>query len=225
VVAAAGLLALGQPPFAAAVGLLAAGAWAALVSWELLSPAPPPAPAGPRFRSAAVAEAIRRVDAAARRVTERALAHDGALAPAMLELSGEADDLRAAALRAAERADAALALLAEVDLPGRQRDVTAARARAREARDPALRAALEDAAERQAAALETWAGLRQLVDRIQAELAVVLAALDELDARVARLGLEDPGEAGPSVKTELHELSNRLGVLERAAAQTLQEMR
>jgi hypothetical protein len=224
-VAAAGLIALGQAPFAAAVGLLAAGAWGALVAWDLLTPPPPPAPDGPTFRSPAVREAHARVEAAARRVVARALGHDGSLGPALVELSAEAEDLLSAATLAAQRADAALALLSEADLPRRERELTAARARAREARDPPLRAALTEAAERQAAALQTWAGLRQLVDRIQAELAVVLAALDELDARVARLGLDDPGSAGPALQTELHDLSTRLQALERAAAQTLLEMR
>ena len=227
---ALGLFAAGQLPLAFGVGALSAATWVALTSWELILR--PAAPAAPVPRAAAppaappVAGPLADVEAAAARVQARLLAHDGVLAGALVELAAEAESVRDAARAAAARADAALALLATADLPARAAAVAEAERRAATAA-PATAATLRAAAQRQAAALTIWRSLGPLAEGIFAELALAAATLDELDARAARLALEDPAAApaaGDDLRAGLHGLSARLQGVERAAAQTLQEL-
>ncbi len=230
-VAAVGLVAAGLLPVAVAVGGLSAVTWCALVTWEILhrpaGASPPAASAGgpaPLPAGLPARPALAAVEAAAARVQSRLHAHDGVLAGALAELAAEAEAV--AAREAAARADAAGALLATADLPARAAAVEAAQRRAAAA-PAATQDTLRAAAARQSIALDTWRGLGPLADAIDAELALAAATLDELDARAARLALEDPAAgpaAGQALRDGLHSLTTRLSGVERAAAQTLKEL-
>lgn len=228
--AAAGLLAAGMAPLAAAVGLLSLGTWGAMVAWDLVSPTPPPPPPPDpteAIRAPHLRSLLGAVLAANARVRERVEAHDGALTPALVELAGEADELVSAALDATRRGDAADALLSGLDAAGLAREVEERRELARRAADPEVRRSMSEAAEAKARTLEAWRELRRVIDRIAAELVATEAALDELQARVARVTIDDPGApgaGGAQVRLQLHELSTRLHTLERSAADTLKEM-
>lgn len=229
-VVAAGLLAVGMSPLAAAVGLLSLGTWGAMVALDLRSkPGPPPPPSDPAeaVRTPHLRGLLRAVLAANARVRARVAAHDGALTLTLVELAGEADELVSAALDAARRGDAAVALLSGLDGAALAQDVEERRALALRASDPEVRRSMSEAAEAKARTLESWRELQRVVDRISAELVATEAALDELHARIARLTIDDPGDpgaGGAQVRAQLHELSTRLHALERTAAETLKEM-
>lgn len=228
VVTAAGLTLAGLPPIGIAVGALSLGTWGALVAWDLLSaprPAPAPGPAkaiaSPRLQ--AHLESLLEVGA---RVRARIDSHDGVLTPSLAELHAECQLLLDAATGAARRGDAVLSLLAEVDRDAlvRERDLRVREAR--ESNDPEVRRALTAAAEAKSRELGTWESLATLANRITAELVAADAAMDELNVRVVRVTLDDPGsdESGRRVREQVKELASRLNVLERAAQATLEEV-
>ncbi|MCK6503959.1 hypothetical protein L6R53_11260 [Myxococcota bacterium] len=231
VVTAGGLLVAGLPPLALAVGALSLGTWGALVAWDLATPPPPPPPPSDPLagiRSAGLRARVEGVRAAARRVQQRLATQDSAMASALVELEAEAAELWDAALQAALRGDAVEQLLGQVDQEGLSQAAAERAAAARRADDPEVARALEQAAQARQRELDTWRELEALAGRIHAELVAAEAALDELHARLVRVMLDEPGEAsagGAQVRQQVHELAERLQILERSAARTLQEVR
>lgn len=231
---AGGLLVAGLAPLAAAVGALSLGTWGAMVAWDLASPAPPPpAPPPPPDPLDAIASPELRnllfgVQAAAARVLQRIEGHDGALSASLAEIQAECQDLLGAALDAARRGDAIVRMLGDIDPKELQLAAEDRASGARRAADPEVSRALQDAASAKERELQTWRELARLVERIKAELIAAEASLDELHARVARVMLDDPGEAaagGPQVRRQISEMAERLHVLERSAEKTLREVR
>ncbi len=226
--AALGLVMAGLPPLALAVGALSLGTWGALVAWDLVSaPKPEPAPgpattlASPRLQGQLDGLVV-----AAAAVQARIQAHEGVLSPSLAELNAECQHLLEAATGAALRGDTVLTMLAGVDQDAliRERDLRGRQAR--DASDPEVRRSLTSASEAKAREIETWQSLSTLANRIAAELVAADAALDELNVRVARMTLDDPGsaETGGQVREQVKELSGRLNMLERAAQATLAEV-
>lgn len=233
VVTAGGLLVAGLPPLALAVGALSLGTWGALVAWDLATPPPPPPPAPPPpdplegIRSPGLRARVEGVQAAARRVQERLGAQDSAMASALVELEAEATELWEAALQAARRGDTVEQLLGGVDLAALAQAAEERAATARRSADPEVARALDQAAQAKLRELQTWQDLGSLASRIHAELVGAEAALDELNARLVRVMLDDPGQAaagGAQVRQQVHELAERLQILEKSAARTLSEV-
>lgn len=231
VVTAGGLLVAGLPPLALAVGALSLGTWGALVAWDLATPPPPPPPPPDPLegiRSPALRARLEGVQAAAARVQRRLAAPDSAMASSLVELEAEATELLDAAFRAARRGDAVEALLGSVDHAGLAQAVAERAATARRASDPEVARALTQAAAAKERELETWRELEALGGRIHAELVAAEAALDELHARLALVMLDQPdaeAAGGAQVRQQVHEMAERLQILERSAARTLQEVR
>lgn len=228
-ITATGLALIGLPPIAVAVGALSLGTWGALMAWDLVAapkPAAPPDPArgiaSPRLQGHLAA--LHEVGA---RVRARIEAHDGVLTSSLAELLAECQELLDAADGAARRGDAVLSMLAEVDRTALTAERDQRAREAREARDPEVRTALTAAAEAKARELATWQSLATLANRIAAELVAADAAMDELNVRVARMTLDDPGsaESGLPVREQVKGLASRLNTLERAAQATLEEIR
>lgn len=228
IAAAGGLLAVGLPPLAVAVGALSLGTWAALTGWELVqrppAPPPPPDPAS-ELRAPDLRERLRAVLDAAARVTAHVHGHEGVLDGTLAELEAEQQELVTAATSAARRADKVWLLLGAVDPAALQREVEERRAAARAARDPEVARPYEEAADAKERELATWRSLARLLERARAELVAAEAALDELRARVARLMLEDPGVGlGGDIRAQVRSLSERLHGVERAVDDTLREL-
>ena len=80
-VTAGGLVFLGLPPLALAVGALSIGAWGALVAWDLASAKP----AHGRLGTSALETLLEEVRSSAGRITDRIDAHEGVLAPSLLD--------------------------------------------------------------------------------------------------------------------------------------------
>ena len=229
--AAGALVVIGLPPLALAAGSLAVAAWGAMVAWDLAIP-PAPAPATPppapprRLQAPDLQQAIEGIRASAATVRARIDAHDGILSTSLLELQADCDALVASAEAMARRGDAAYAFLLAHDPARIQQELDALRRRAKSAQDPEAGASLQSAVASTERRLAAWSGLETIHDRIAAELLAVDAALDELDVRVVQLTLQDPGDAVPGARlgADLVLLRDRVQLLERSAAATLQEM-
>lgn len=232
VAAASGLLAVGLAPLALAVGSLSVAAWGAMVAWDVASPKPappppPPPPPPPKLEALHLQQAIEGIRRSAARVRERIDAHDGVLAASLLEVGANCATLVESAEEMARRGDAVYVFLRGHDPALVHREIEERRRLARAARDPEAAASLERAAEAKERQLRAWSELRDLHDRIAAELVAVGSALDELGVRVMQLTLQDPADAavsGAGVGKELQSLRDRVQVLERSAAATLQEV-
>lgn len=227
-VAAGGLLAAGLPPVAIAVGLLSVGTWGAMVAWDLLTPppAPPPPPdpaetlQAPRLRAlvGAVIEASERVRA-------RLDDHPEALAAVAPELRAEEAALLEAAISAAKRGDAVWRLLQGVDPSALRREIGERRDAVQRTADPDVARSLQQAAEAKEREFNGWRDLAGIVDRIEADLVAADAALDELQVRVVKLALQEPGTGtGLEVRQQVKDLAERLHILERSAEATLREV-
>ena len=228
VVTAGGLVAMGLAPFALAVGALSLGTWSALVAWDLATPPRPvEPPVEPDLASPQLDALLDAVRASASKVRDEVLAHDGVLSASLLALVGECDDLVETASRAARRGDAVWQRLAALDIAAMKRDVELRRQAARQAADSEVAASFGRAADAKQRELDAWRDTRVLVERIVAELVATEAALGELHARVVRLTLHDPGDPdayGAGIGPEIKVLKERLDVLERSAARTLEEV-
>ena len=232
IAAAGGLLAAGLAPVAAVVGALSAVTWGALVAWDLAGPArasaPPPAPA-PDDRDALAphfAEAVAAIRAAAARVRDPIDHHDGILSDSLLEVGAATDELVERAEALVLRGDAIARHVTANDPQRIQKEIEQREASAASMRDAAAAASLRVAADAKKRELATWTELRDQHARIVAELVAVESSLDALRARVVALTLNDPGDAaaGATIGAELHELGERLDVLERAAAATIRSI-
>ncbi|MCA9489960.1 MAG: hypothetical protein KC621_08555 [Myxococcales bacterium] len=233
-VGSAGLLVLGLAPLAVALGGLSVSAWGAMVAWDLVSqPAALPGPkeadrSQPLSRGISALHLRRAVDELeekSRRVRKRIDAHDGVLSGSLLEVRADCDGLLAGSVAMARRGDTIHAYLQSSDPMLIEREAEDRERAARGARDPATAEAFRSAAEAKRRQLQTWTQLRQLHDRIVAELVSAGAALDELDARVVRVTLDDPGESRDvTVGREVKALRERISILEQSAAKTLQEV-
>lgn len=229
--AAGALVAMGLPPLALAAGSLAVAAWGAMVAWDLSIPPPPepatPPPAPPRrLQAPDLQRAIEGIRASAATVRARIEGHDGVLSTSLLELQADCDALVESAEAMARRGDAAWLFLRAHDPARIQGELDELRRRAKHAQDPEAGASLQSAVESKERQLAAWSGLRTVCDRIAAELVAVAAALDELDVRVVQLTLQDPGDPVPGAKlgADLDLLRDRVQLLERSAAATLQEV-
>ena len=200
----------------------------ALVAWDLAGSAPVPEPeaepepdVAPHF-----AEALAAIRAAAARVRDPIDHHDGILSDSLLEVGAATDDLVARAEALVRRGDAIGRHVSGTDPQRIEREIQQREASAASMRDPAAAASLRVAADAKRRELSTWAELRDQHARIVAELVAVESSLDALRARVVALTLNDPGDAaaGESIGAELHELGERLDVLERAAAATIRSI-
>lgn len=228
-ITAAGLLLGGLPPLAIAVGALSFGTWAALVAWDLVSaprPVATPEPAA-RLLSPRLQGHLDSLNAVGASVRGRIDGHEGVLTPSLAELNAECQHLLEAATGAAKRGDVVLSMLAGVDRAALtlERDLRVREARA--ANDPEVRRSLTAASEAKAREIETWQSLATLANRISAELVAADAAMDELNVRVARMTLDDPGAADPGgqLRDQVKGLASSLNTLERAAQATLEEVR
>jgi hypothetical protein len=233
IAAAGGLLAVGLAPVAAVVGALSAVTWGALVAWDLAgSPGPGPGPGSnpdpdpdpdlaPHF-----AQALTAIRAAAARVREPIDQHDGVLSDSLLEVGAATDDLVSRAEALVRRGDAIARHIRGSDPQRIEQEMQQREASAASMRDAAAAASLRMAADAKRRELATWAELRDQHARIVAELVAVESSLDALRARVVALTLNDPGDAsaGATIGAELHELGERLDVLERAAAATIRSI-
>jgi hypothetical protein len=227
--AAASLLALGLPPLALTAGALSIVTWGALVAWDIATSPGAPAAAAARVPFAAkdVERAHQAIAAAADRVRVAIDRHDGVLTDSLVELLANCDELVDSAARMAGRGDAVYAFLRSHDPVAIERAAEEHLRSARSVRDEAARTSLEAAAEAKRRQLATWQELRNLYDRIVAELISVEATLDELHARVVKLTFEDPGlavEASQQVGADLKTVRERVRVLEQSAAATLREI-
>ncbi|MSP55929.1 MAG: hypothetical protein EXR69_10050 [Myxococcales bacterium] len=228
-ITATGLLLGGLPPLAVAVGAISFGAWAALVAWDLVSV--PKAEATPRPVVSSLSPRLQAhldsLNAVGASVRERIKGHEGVLTPSLVELNAECQHLIDAATGAAKRGDAVLAMLAGVDRDELrlERDLRAREARA--ATDAEVRRSLTAASEAKTREIETWQSLATLASRISAELVAADAAMDEINVRVARMTLDDPGsaDAGGQLRDQIKGVASRLYTLERAAQATLEEVR
>jgi hypothetical protein len=224
-----GLLAVGLPPLALLVGGLSLGTSGALVAWELLAPAPKPEsrPTRAAIRSATLRKALEDVDRAAGKVSARLVAHDGVLGASFVELTASVRALVEQAEALASRGDAVHAFLGEHDPAEIEREVQSRLVAARNVGDAEAAGSFRSAAAAKRRQLELWTELRGLFERVSAELVSVEAVLDELDARVVRLSLLDPGgaaAAGRDASREMQAVRQRVGILEQAATRTLREV-
>lgn len=230
VVVGGGLIALGLPPLALLAGGLSLATWGALAGWELLGTPPPDVPVGPDragLRSAVLREALQRVDAAARRVSDRLTAQDGLLAASFVDLAADLRALVEQAEALAARGDAVHAYLRDHDPATIERERDRCLASARAAADPAAADSFRAAAEAKRRQLDALRELHGVLDRVVAEVAAVEATLGALDARVVRLAVDDPAEAlraGADAGDEIRAARERVGRWEQAAARTLREM-
>jgi peptidoglycan/xylan/chitin deacetylase (PgdA/CDA1 family) len=233
VAAAGGLLAVGLAPIAAVVGALSAVTWGALVAWDLAShggalpPAPEPAPEEPvRLAAEHLQRRLDAVSAAARRVREPIDRYEGVLTDSLLEVGAASEELVERATALARRGDAIWRYLSANDPKQIEAEIAERRKSAGLLRDPTAAASLRQAADAKQEQLATWTALRDQHDRIAAELVAVDASLDALHARVVALTLNDPGDtaAGASIGAEIHALGQRMGLLERAAAETIRSL-
>ena len=232
-VTAAGLAVGGLPPVAIAVGALSLASWGALVAWDMVSapsenPEPDPA-AG--IASPGLQAHLQSLMDVGGRIRARIDAHEGMLTPSLVELRAECQELIEAATGAALRGDTLVALLADVDRAALLAERDQRVREAREAGDPEVERALTAAAEAKTREIQTWQSLATLANRIAAELVAADAAMDELNVRVVRVTLEDPGaaedgigEPGQRVREQVKALASRLNGLERAAKATLEEV-
>jgi hypothetical protein len=229
IAAAGGLLAVGLAPVAAVVGALSAVTWGALVAWDLAgSPGPGPVSnpdPGPDL-APHFAQALTAIRAAAARVREPIDHHDGVLSDSLLEVGAATDDLVDRAEALVRRGDAIARHIRGTDAQRIEQEIQQREASAASMRDAAAAASLRVAADAKRRELATWADLRDQHARIVAELVAVESSLDALRARVVALTLNDPGDAaaGATIGAELHELGERLDVLERAAADTIRSI-
>lgn len=227
--AAGGLVAMGMPPLALAIGALSLSAWGAMVAWDLASPAPakpPPERRPPEIDSVELKRLLTAVYRAAWNVRRQVDEHEGVLSSSLLELRAECEGLLDSADETALRGDTLYAWLRSHDPNAIHQEARDRADAAHRARDVEVARSLRTAADAKARQLETYRELRALLDRISAELVAAEATLDELHARVMKLTLSDPGDAVArlSVGQDLAELRKRLQVLEKSAAATLREV-
>lgn len=231
ILAGGGLLATGLAPLSILVGGLSLVTWGTLVLVDVAASAgaaPVPAPARTDGIAALhLRDAMADVRAAAERVRLEIGRHDGVIGASLLEIEADCDALVEQALALAHRGDGIHRFLVAHDRDAIQREVDARLASARQAADGEASRAFRSAAEAKRRQLELWTELRGQHDHIAAELVAVEAALDELHARVVRLALLDPTDvarAGADASREVKVLRERMEILERSAARTLQEV-
>lgn len=211
-----GLLAVGLAPLALAAGAVSLTTWGALVAWDLAAPPPPLTP---------FARLLASVHRAAEPVTARIGSQDGGLGAALAEVRSRVNALVEQANALAARGESVDRFLEAHPAGDLEREIREQKAALGRIRDPeaaaTLRAALE-AKERQRAVITE---LRADRERLIAGLVSAEAALDELHARLVRLTLNDPTDEIPrDAAAEIRELGDRVGILERSAAQTLREL-
>ena len=226
---AGGLLTAGLPPLALAVGALSALTWGALVAWDVASkprPAPPPPPPQ-KTLAAPFAGLLSGVEASARAVMDRIDGHDGAVGTTLLEVRADCVALVEAARRLAQRGDTVhhwLVSHSSEDVRAQIKELGEAQKRAR---DPAAAASLESAVQARRNELKARDGIRDIGERIIAELVATDAGLDELHARVVALTLADPTDSDArtdAVARDVRALRDQVSLLEKAAAATLLEV-
>jgi hypothetical protein len=230
VATSAGLLVAGLAPVAVLVGGLSMATYGAMVLFDAASPPPAPPPRGPdraEIASLRLRKALVDVDRAAARVVATLDGHDGAIGPSLVEVRADCDALVEQATELARRGDAAHRALTATDPAELERDAQARLAAARATADSEAARAHRQAAEARRRQLEHWTELRRTHDRVEAELGSVVATLDELQVRLVRLTLQDPALAvrdGADASREMKALRERVGILERSARLTLEEV-
>ncbi len=231
----AGLLAVGGvalAPLAVALGGLSVSAWGAMVAWDVVTHTAKPrepekrVPLSTGISAVHLRRAIDAIEARYRAVAERIDAHEGVLTGSLLEVRSDCEGLVEGAVGMARRGDSIHGYLQSTDPAAIEREAEDRGRAARNARDPGTAEAFRSAEEAKRRQLATWTALRQLHDRIVAELVAAESALDELQARVVKVTLQDPGEvvADGAVGREVKALRERISILEQSAAKTLLEV-
>jgi hypothetical protein len=165
--------------------------------------------------------------ASSQRIKAAMDAADDVVQPHLLEAWGECEVLLDEAQRVAERGARLERYLISVSPEDVQRDRADLLKRAEKSSDADAAEAWRQAAGARAQQLETWRQIAGIYERIKAQLYSVVAALDEILARVVRIeasDLECAATATASLQGRVHELRGEIGVLERAATATLAEV-
>jgi hypothetical protein len=226
---AGSLLTAGLPPLALAVGALSALTWGAMVAWDVVSKSDPTAPVAalePEL-AAPFGALLQAVEESAQAVMDRIDAHDGAVGTTLLEVRADCVALVEAARRLAQRGDTVHRWMITHDSDDVRAQIKELGEAQKRARDKAAAASFEAAVQARRNELKARDGIRDIGERIIAELVATDAGLDELHARVVALTLSDPADAdarSDAVARDVRALRDQVSLLEKAAAATLLEV-
>ncbi len=232
--AAAGALSLGLGPVVGGMTLaLSAVTYGALVGLDLFNPkfvektlladrpGPAPATTAVEVESAELRAQLDAVRAANHRVVSQIDGMGGVFTDALQEIAVRAATLVEEAARMASESNTLVRYLADGSEAALRAEADKLEKRAFATRDAEAASGFRQAAEARRSQLRTRDEMAALVERLSAQLSLIETALDEMRARLVKMGAQDAGDVenvGRSMVGRLTSLRQEVGVLETSIA-------